>query len=79
VASAKLDEVKHVLGNLTPLDERDGVLAGNEPFTTKAPIYRKSRFAITKALADLKQWDEAEVAQRFRFYAARARKIFVVE
>ncbi len=77
--SAKLDEVKHALGNLTPLDERDGVLAGNELFTKKRPTYRKSRFAITKPLADLREWDEAEVAQRFKFYAVRAKKIFIVE
>jgi Protein of unknown function DUF262/Protein of unknown function (DUF1524) len=76
---AQLDEVKHALGNLTPLDDRDGVLAGNEPFTKKLPAYRKSRFAITKPLADLQKWDEVAVAARFTFYAERAKKIFVVE
>lgn len=76
---AKLDEVKHALGNLTPLDDRDGVLAGNDSFAKKRPTYRKSRFAITKPLADLQEWNETEVARRFAFYAERAKKIFTVE
>jgi hypothetical protein len=77
--SAQLDEIKHALGNLTPLDDRDGVLAGNESFTKKLTTYRKSRFSITKPLADLQKWDEVAVAARFTFYAERAKKIFVVE
>ncbi len=77
--NSKLTEVKHELGNLTPLDDRDGQLAGNEPFVKKRPIYAQSRFAITKPIADLQKWDEAAVAERFTFYAERAKKIFVVE
>jgi Protein of unknown function DUF262/Protein of unknown function (DUF1524) len=78
-ASAKLEEVKHGLGNLTALDERDGILAGNEEFTAKRDTYNRSKFVITQPLASLQRWTEAEVASRFEFYAARAMKIFTVE
>lgn len=76
--NAKLDEVKHALGNLTALDDRDGQIAGNESFSKKRPIYKKSLFQITRPLAKLTKWDAVAVSKRFTFYSERATKIFVV-
>lgn len=75
---AGLEELKHALGNLTPLDDRDGGQAGNQGYSAKKPIYAKSRFSITKDLAAVSQWDEAAVGDRFTYYADRAKKVFVV-
>lgn len=79
VSDATLDELKHALGNLTALDDADGVVAGNETFAKKKPIYAKSKFAITQPLASFSSWDEAAVAARFEFYAKRAKKVFAVQ
>ena len=76
--NAKLEEVKNALGNLTALDDRDGQIAGNESFSKKKPIYKKSLFQITRPLAELAKWDEVAVSNRFTFYSNRATKIFVV-
>lgn len=77
---AALDPVKHELGNLTALDDHDGMVAGNELFVTKQPIYAASQFAITKPLGQSPStWNQAAVAARVTFYTDRAKTIFVVE
>jgi hypothetical protein len=73
-----LNPLKHTLGNLTALDQDEGVKAGNKGFPQKKPIYEASEFKITKTLADIPEWDQAAVADRVKFYIDRALKIFVV-
>lgn len=74
-----LEDLKHHLGNLTPLDDVAGARAGNAPFEEKKETYARSRFAVTRPLADLSEWNDEAVRDRFNFYAERAKKIFVVE
>lgn len=79
VVDPKLEERKHELGNLTPLDDRDGGKASNSPFAQKRPIYDKSRFAVTAPLGALPAWNDSSVTTRFSYYAERAKAIFIVE
>jgi hypothetical protein len=78
-ADRTLEKLKHSLGNLTLLDPYDGVRAGNKSFSDKQPIFRKSRFGITKPLGRLSDWDQASISSRVDFYTERALKIFVVK
>jgi hypothetical protein len=73
-----LNPLKHTLGNLTALDETEGVKAGNKPFSKKKPTYAASRFKITQPLAEVEDWNPTEVAERVDFYVKRALKMFVV-
>lgn len=73
-----LDAVMHDLGNMTLLDENDGVVAGNDTFAAKVPIYQNSKIALSRELADKHQWTVAEVEARADQYVEMALKIFVV-
>jgi hypothetical protein len=75
---AALDVVINDLGNLTLLDEGDGVVAGNESFVQKQPIYQISKIALSRELADEQQWTINEVEKRADQYVEMALKIFVV-
>jgi len=74
-----LDNLKHSLGNLTALDEQEGVRAGNKDFADKKAVYARSRFQITKPLGRLTKWDQTSISKRADFYAERAKRIFVVK
>jgi hypothetical protein len=73
-----LANLTNALGNLTALDPVQGGKLGNDDFSKKKPEYAKSSFLITQPLALLSGWTPQEVEDRFDFYAARAKKIFVV-
>lgn len=73
-----LNPLKNTLGNLTALDQHEGMIAGNKEFAGKKPTYAHSEFKITTPLAKLQKWTPASVAKRVDFYKKRAVKIFVV-
>ena len=73
-----LNPLKNTLGNLTALDQQEGVIAGNKEFPDKRPTYAQSEFKITKPLGKLQKWNPAAVVKRVDFYKKRALKIFVV-
>ncbi len=54
------------LGNLTLLEEHLNREARDRPFEEKREVYRRSRFAITRMLADYDRWDEDVMRDRQR-------------
>jgi hypothetical protein len=78
VVDNALENLKNNLGNLTALDPGEGAKAGSEEFLVKRPVYARSNFRITRALATVANWDPDAVGGRFDFYAERAKRIFVV-
>jgi hypothetical protein len=73
-----LNPLKNTLGNLTALDQHEGVIAGNKEFADKRSTYAKSDFKITRPLAKTQKWNPAAVVRRVDFYKKRALKIFIV-
>lgn len=78
VPDSLLNPLKNTLGNLTALDQHEGMIAGNKEFHEKRPTYAKSDFKITRPLARTQSWTPAAVVKRVDFYKKRALKIFVV-
>ena len=68
------------VGNLTLLSEGDNNAAGNKPFAEKVPIYRRSNFAINRALAaaGAATWGVAEVTAREENLMTRGEAIFTL-
>lgn len=78
VNDPSLANLTNALGNLTALDPVHGGKIGNADFKTKKPEYGKSSFLITQPLAALADWTPQRIQDRFDFYAARAKTLFVV-
>jgi hypothetical protein len=78
VNDPSLANLTNAVGNLTPLDPVHGGKIGNAGFKTKKPEYGKSSFLITQPLATLADWTPQRIQDRFDFYAARAKTLFVV-
>jgi hypothetical protein len=78
VNDPSLANLTNALGNLTALDPVHGGKIGNADFQAKKLEYGKSSFLITQPLAALADWTPQRIQDRFDFYAARAKKLFVV-
>lgn len=77
-ADPALEDLKHDLGNITLLDERDGPVAANAPFAEKKPIYENSQIDLTRELAQYDEWTPQVVRGRADNYAEMAKKIFII-
>ncbi len=75
-----LERVKHNLGNLTFLAPGDNRDASNKSFDFKKEhVYKDSRAAMTKALADLDSWDERAFTQRETQLVDLSLRVFEIE
>ena len=74
--SAKADQYKYRLGNLTllqPVLNRD---LGALPFSDKKLVYSESNIAITKEISDVEEWTEAAINKRQTAMAKIAKTIW---
>ncbi len=53
---SNLVPLKNTLGNLTIMDPAQNTLGGNEPFTSKAPLYKQSSVLLTQEIGAKTMW-----------------------
>ena len=67
------NEAKYRLGNLTPLERSLNKDAGNASFETKAKLYEKSEFALTRSIAEENNdWNFERLENRQQMLAKQA-------
>ncbi len=67
------------LGNLTLLEDTLNREAANKSFSEKRALYRRSRFSLTRALADLEEWTPEALRQRQSALAQYATHIWRID
>ncbi len=68
------------IGNLTPLETAGNKAVGNGDYASKRPVYHKSLFQITRAVAEhYDTWDEQKIEARQKQLASVAAGIWKIE
>ncbi|MBE9210758.1 DUF262 domain-containing protein [Nostoc sp. LEGE 06077] len=77
VLDYSLEPLKNTLGNLTIMDPAQNTLGGNDPFTTKAPLYQQSSVLLTQEIGAKTIWTQIEIDEQKRLLIDAALKIFL--
>lgn len=77
-SEAEVGRVRHLLGNLTLLTEREQNLAANQDFTIKRSIYAESQFEIAREVAGEPHWLADKIRARTDMLADRFLRVLRV-
>lgn len=77
VLDSNLEPLKNTLGNLTIMDPSQNTLGGNDPFTTKAPLYQQSSVLLTQEIGAKTRWTQIEIDEQKLLLIDAALKIFL--
>jgi hypothetical protein len=77
VLDSNLEPLKNTLGNLTIMDPAQNTLGGNDPFTTKAPLYQQSSVLLTQEIGAKTIWTQTEIDDQKQLLIEAALKIFL--
>lgn len=77
VLDSNLEPLKNTLGNLTIMDPAQNTLGGNDPFTTKAPLYQQSSVLLTQEIGAKTRWTQKEIKDQKLLLINAAFKIFL--
>lgn len=77
VLDSDLEPLKNTLGNLTIMDPAQNTLGGNDPFTSKAPLYQKSSVLLTQEIGAKPIWAQTEIDDQKQLLIDAALKIFL--
>lgn len=77
VLDSNLEPLKNTLGNLTIMDPSQNTLGGNDPFTTKAPLYQQSSVLLTQEIGTNTVWTQSEIDAQKQLLIDAAVKIFL--
>jgi Protein of unknown function DUF262/Protein of unknown function (DUF1524) len=77
VLDSNLEPLKNTLGNLTIMDPAQNTLGGNDPFTSKAPLYQKSSVLLTQEIGAKTIWTQIEIDDQKQLLIDAALKIFL--
>jgi hypothetical protein len=77
VLDSNLEPLKNTLGNLTIMDPAQNTLGGNDPFTTKAPLYQQSAILLTQEIGAKTIWTQTEIDDQKQLLREAALKIFL--
>lgn len=69
-------EYKDKIGNLTLMEKRLNIAAGNEPFAEKKKEYQRSEFEITREILDYTEWSVEKIDNRTQELAEQAPEIW---
>jgi hypothetical protein len=70
IEETKQDRLIYRIGNMTPLETKRNRDLGNGTYSTKRPVYEKSDFQITRAIAEhYEEWDEQKIEARQKHLA----------
>jgi hypothetical protein len=80
IEESKQDRLIYRIGNLTPLETAGNKAVGNGDYASKRPVYHKSLFQITRAVAEhYDTWDEQKIEARQKQLASVAAGIWKIE
>lgn len=71
-----IEDFKNSIGNMTIMDPAQNSFAGNEPFTTKAPIYRTSSVKMLQEIGNKPIWQKADIDDHKDHLIEIALKVF---
>lgn len=75
----RFEEIKDKIGNLTLIEKRLNIEAGNNPFEEKKDQYSESRFEMTQSLTNYSDWSEEKIQDRTEELAKHAPQIWNLE
>jgi uncharacterized protein with ParB-like and HNH nuclease domain/transcriptional regulator with XRE-family HTH domain len=76
VGRDEFNRVKDQLGNLTILEQRLNIQAGDNPFVQKKEKYRQSNFKMSNKVAEEEDWSISRIDQRTRDLSKIATKVW---
>ena len=74
---ARIEEVKHTLGNLTILAPGENSVASNKPFSEKRKMFRDSSMDLSRGIGRKRIWDEKRIKDQTKYLVKIALKVFV--
>lgn len=74
---AELEEMKHMIGNLTILGPNDNISSDNKHYSEKRTILAESNLKLNRDIAENDEWTDATVKKRAEILINMALKIFI--
>jgi hypothetical protein len=79
VGKEEFGEYKDKIGNLTIMEKRLNIAAGNNPFKEKKQEYQQSEFEMTQEIVEHPEWSIEKIERRTRQLAEQAPEIWNFE
>ena len=79
IGKDRFEEIKDKIGNLTLIEKRLNIEAGNNPFEEKRDQYSESGFEMTQNLTNYSDWSEEKIQDRTEELAKLAPQIWNLE